>query len=173
MFTQKTQSSSYTLVISDYICPSRDCYRSTAEWHPDMPRIRTPQPTITRRMSTNGFAITYCVSVQQQSQSRWNPMKVISQSDLFSLALSGNFKPCAGWTEENNTLHCVCAFWQLHLTEFFCRSWSGRGREKIFFELSLFDFYSGRFISGWMDFKGKGKQEGGREVGRESERSFG
>lgn len=57
------------------------------------------------QMSLRAVIVCPC---NQQSQaansprrSRWNlmKMKVISQSDLFSSALSGNLKLCAGWME--------------------------------------------------------------------------
>lgn len=63
-----------------------------------------------KRMSMNRFESSYCVCVCAITESggrlpprrsRWNlrKTKVISQSDLFSLAHSGSLKPCAGWTE--------------------------------------------------------------------------
>lgn len=66
-------------------------------------------------------------------RSCWNPMKmkVISQSDLFSSALSGNFKPWAGWTERK-TMDCA-AYVHFHKNIFF-----------LFFFL-FFYFICGRF----------------------------
>ncbi len=100
------------------IWPSCDTFWNPAERHSDTDTPPSEQPhslQFTREWAQMALQAALACPCNKQSQavnsprrSGWNPMKmkVISQSDLFSSALSGNLKLCAEQTE-GKTKDCV------------------------------------------------------------------
>lgn len=109
----------------------------------------------------NGFAYLYA-----PSRSCWNltRMKVISQSDLFSSALSGNFKPWMN-AEKNKRRRCFCLPWQHNLTAVLSlKIWSE--------ERNIFKLYMQKILCELLRCAFKCKETNKKKESWESKQSF-